>query len=149
MRCARSPFPKGLQRSRMKPNTKPTINGMPIQSLNTASSLAFSCIRFFKKKVTGMSMTPAAGLAKFIRISKTPPNRKVWRARTPESGGAKARELSVMPDLPGRNSLGIQRVEIAHVGKDTPACTPCGLAHDIQLLQCAQCLRHRGRGELR
>ncbi len=81
----------------MKPNTKPTISGMPIQSLNTASSLAFRCIRFFKKKVTGMSMTPPAGLAKFIRISKAPPNRKAWRARTPESGGAKARESWVMP----------------------------------------------------
>ena len=49
--------------------------------------------------------------------------------------------------LRGRNSLGIQRVEIAHIGEDTPACAPCCLAHYVQLLQRAQCLRHGGGGE--
>ena len=81
---ARSPRPKGLQRSRMNPKPKPKMSGMAIQSLKTANSLAWRCIRFFKKKLTGRSIMPASGPEKFISTSSRPPNAKAWTRRRPE-----------------------------------------------------------------
>ena len=76
--------PKTRMWSRIKPNTKPRISGKPTHSLKTANSLAWRCIRFFKKKLTGRSSMPEPGPEKFISISNRPPNAKASVRRRPE-----------------------------------------------------------------